>query len=93
MFHPNISHMEIFHCVKKNQSWFHSAIIMKLEGVSSERADTRARLEVSSYEMDHYDRHGDDNDEEGNDGDVGCRNIESIRLFVNRDAEVLNANN
>ena len=43
--------------------------------------------------MDHYDRHGDDNDEEGNDGDVGCRNIESIRLFVNRDAEVLNANN
>ena len=56
---------------------------MKLEGVSSQRADTRARLEVSSYEMDHYDRHGDDND---NDGDRGRRNmdIESIRWSMMR---------
>ena len=55
MFHPNNSHMDILHCVRKNQSWFHSVIIMKLERVSSQRADTRARLEVSSYQMDHYD--------------------------------------
>ena len=53
----NISHMDILHCVRKNQSWFHSAIIMKPERVSSQRADTRARFEVSSYQMDHYDRH------------------------------------
>ena len=37
---------------------------MKPERVSSQRADTRARLEVSSR----YDRHGDDKDEEGDDG-------------------------
>ena len=72
MFHPNNSHMDILHCVRKNQSWFHSVIIMKLERVSSQRADTRARLEVSS----HYDRHGDDNDEEGDDVDGGCRIID-----------------
>ena len=47
---------------------------MKLEGVSSQRADTRARLEVSS----HYDRHGDDNEEEGDDGDGGCSIIDVI---------------
>ena len=28
---------------------------MKPARVSSQRADTRARLEVSSYQMDHYD--------------------------------------
>ena len=55
MFPLNISHMDILHCVQNNQSWFHSAIIMKPERVSSQRADTRARLEVSSYQMDHYD--------------------------------------
>ena len=49
--------MDILHCVRKNQRWFHSTIIMKPERVSwsSQRADTRARLEVSSYQMDHYD--------------------------------------
>ena len=72
MFPLNISHMDILHCVQNNQSWFHSAIIMKPERVSSQRADTRARLEVSS----HYDRHGDDNDEEGDDVDGGCRIID-----------------
>ena len=47
---------------------------MKPERVSwsSQRADTRARLEVSS----HYDRHGNDKDEEGDDGDGGCRIID-----------------